>query len=516
MPSISEESSILEEALYEIYDTLLTFGTSGGIWLVGVTVALVALYAVHTLTVWLSGDPERAFHSAKLVVGYASTGYNTYGTLKNVAVDLQREAIPAWNAAAKHVFEPAIWTGMEVVSLVFLGHSHRGILPDSVPYEGYKCGTNPDGSEAAQFCAEANAYASELGTAEASGGNVGGNGTTLLLSTGAARRLQALSSGQSLVGVLPIQPIIDAVHDIVGVAVTVGSQMADVFWHVVYTILTELAVLIFNIVQVLIKAIAGAVMQLVQSGLLQSLLKMGIDLIMVLLFNVALPLLFAILDAIICLINFMQPGTWATQLQCSERLHALLTPPSLPPFPTFPLPRDMLTACGPLRSRANVLPGERRPRRRDLHDLLEHPGRRQADRRDGRGDAQPDDGPAVRRRGERRLGDARGRRGQHGQRGGVDVRRVLLVQGERRKIELSNPKALPATQTLEGHACYGSAVPASSATPLSPPCRQVPELRAIWLLVSNAYSNHELHTRTLQQLQYPTARSVYPPGGRSR
>jgi len=296
-------------------------------------VALVALYAVHTLTVWLSADPERAFHNAKVVVGYASTGYNTYGSLKNVAVDLQREAIPAWNAAAKHVLEPAVWTGMEVVSLVFLGRSHTGVFPDSVPYEGYKCGTNPDGSEAAQYCADANAYAAELGTVESTGSNVGGNGTTLLLSTGAARRLQALSSGKSLVGILPIQPILDAVHDIVGIAVTVGSQIADVFWHVAYTILTELAVLIFNIVQVVIKALAGAVMQLVQSGLLQSLLKMGIDLLMVLLFNVALPMLFAILDAIMCLINLMQPGTWALQLQCSERLHALLTPSlySLPP-----------------------------------------------------------------------------------------------------------------------------------------------------------------------------------------
>ena len=158
---------------------------------------------------------------------------------------------------------------------------------------------------------------------ESTGSNVGGNGTTLLLSTGAARRLQALSSGESLVGILPIQPILETVHDIVGVTVTIGSQFADLYWHVVYTILTELAVLIWNIVQVTIKALAGAVMQLVQSGMLQSLLKMGIDLLLVLLFNVALPLLFAIMDAIICLINLMQPGTWSTQLQCSTCLPTL-------------------------------------------------------------------------------------------------------------------------------------------------------------------------------------------------
>ena len=67
-----------------------------------------------------------------------------------------------------------------------------------------------------------------------------------------------LRSGESLVGVLPIQPIIDVVHDIVGVSVIVASQIADVYFHVVYTILTELAKLIFNMLQVLIDDLAEA------------------------------------------------------------------------------------------------------------------------------------------------------------------------------------------------------------------------------------------------------------------
>ena len=129
---------------------------------------------------------------------------------------------------------------------------------------------------------------------------------------------EKLRSGESLVGVLPIQPIIDVVHDVVGVSVIVASQIADIYFHVVYTILTELAKLIFNMLQVLIKALAGAALQLVQSGMLQTILKMGIDILLVLIFNVALPLLFAILDMVLCLLNLMQPATWAEQLQCSK------------------------------------------------------------------------------------------------------------------------------------------------------------------------------------------------------
>ena len=329
MPSIQENPGLIEEFLYEVYEQVINYVSGAGLGFLAVAVALFALYAVHTLTVWLSGNPESAFHNARNLVGYASTGYNTYGTIKNVAVDLQREAIPVWNAAAKHAFEPAVWTAMEVISLTFLGRSHEGILPDT-PYEGYVCdSTYPDGSDGAKWCAKANAYAAALGMASSTDSNIVANGSTLLLSTGQARRLQSIAgaamstdeklrSGESLVGVLPIQPIIDVVHDVVGVSVIVASQIADIYFHVVYTILTELAKLIFNMLQVLIKALAGAALQLVQSGMLQTILKMGIDILLVLIFNVALPLLFAILDMVLCLLNLMQPATWAEQLQCSK------------------------------------------------------------------------------------------------------------------------------------------------------------------------------------------------------
>jgi len=57
-------------------------------------------------------------------------------------------------------------------------------------------------------------------------------------------------------------------------------------------------------------------MALVSSGALQTLLKVGLDLLMTLVFYVALPMLLATLDIIICIINFIQPGTWPEQLKC--------------------------------------------------------------------------------------------------------------------------------------------------------------------------------------------------------
>jgi hypothetical protein len=52
---------------------------------VGIIIALFALFVLHTLTVWISGDPELAFHRARQWVGYTSSGWNSARTLYNGA-----------------------------------------------------------------------------------------------------------------------------------------------------------------------------------------------------------------------------------------------------------------------------------------------------------------------------------------------------------------------------------------------------------------------------------------------
>ena len=364
---------MFEVALYEVYETVVNFAVGGGIWMVGVLIALFALYAVHTLTVWLSGDPERAFHNAKIIAGYSSTAWNTAASGANALADTANELLPSYNMLIEHTVQPAIWTGLEISSLVFFHQHYTGMISeDQIPFEGHDCGAHAVAGEDPRnahlretWCGNVDAYAAHLGVVKGTGANVIENGTTLIMNTPTARRLQALvesdalSSGKSLIGVLPIQPLLDVVEDISGVIIELVATGADVFFDVVYTILEEVAVLIFNLIMTIARMAAQVMQQIVQSGILQSILKMGADILMVLVFNVALPLLFAVLDLLMCLLNLMQPGTWGQQLQCSEpprqtrTLAPYSSPPSLPPPPPPPppLPRLPLWQSRPPASR---------------------------------------------------------------------------------------------------------------------------------------------------------------------
>ena len=343
MPSVEEEPTVIEKTFYEVENALRYLSTSG-IYVVAILIALFALYSVHTLTTWLSGNPEQAFHRGKLLVAYASTGWNTATSAVNVVVDSANMLLPYYNALVMHTVQPVIWTGLEVASIVFFHKHYTGIITeDLIPFEGHDCSAPPGGNEdplaqqlRLQWCGDIDQYAQNLGVVESTGSSVVENGTHLLLNTGVARRLQSLvtqsasenpswatpnklSSGKSLLGVLPIEPLLDTVLDITGVLIELVATGADVFFDVVYTILEEQAVLVFNIIMTILNMVAQALMQLIRSGILQSVLTMGADILTALVFHVALPLLLAVIDVFMCILNLMQPGTWGLQLQCIEK-----------------------------------------------------------------------------------------------------------------------------------------------------------------------------------------------------
>ena len=143
------------------------------------------------------------------------------------------------------------------------------------------------------------------------------NSTALVMSA-QARRLQALS-GQSLIGTLPIQPLLDIVEDITGIVIMVVGQFADLAAHVVWSVLHEIAVIVYNMIMTLVRVLSALVMQIFSLGIVQNLLRIGFDILMVLLIHVGLPLLTAALDLVLCLVNFIMPGTWPKQLECIEQ-----------------------------------------------------------------------------------------------------------------------------------------------------------------------------------------------------
>jgi len=90
---------------------------------VGLLVGLMALFVLHTLTVWVSGDPEVAFHRARQWVGYTSSVWNSLRTLFNGAKKVAFFWVPDWNTFAKHMIEPAVYIGLDVASQIFTGYA---------------------------------------------------------------------------------------------------------------------------------------------------------------------------------------------------------------------------------------------------------------------------------------------------------------------------------------------------------------------------------------------------------
>lgn len=206
----------------------------------------------------------------------------------------------------------------------------------------------PD-AQTSKFCGfkSAEIWAGNLGAVSSSDPtNIIANESTLLLSTAHARKLQQLLSdaqiaalqkdnintaqqqyeGGSMFPAIALGPLLEAVQEITGMLAMLKTTVLDITMHVAYTILSELAILIWNTLQVLARAVASIAMALFSGGgeVVKTLLKAGLDLLMTLIIYVAIPMLMATLDLIMCFLNFVQPGTWPKQLRCSK-FHAYLT-----------------------------------------------------------------------------------------------------------------------------------------------------------------------------------------------
>lgn len=127
--------------------------------------------------------------------------------------------------------------------------------------------------------------------------------------------------GGTMFPAMNLGPVLEAVQEITGLFAMIDTTALDIQMHVAYTVLSEVALLLFNLLQIVTRAVASVVLSLFSGGseVVKTLLKTGIDLLMILVIHVYIPLVMAMLDLIMCLIGFVQPGTWPAQLKCVER-----------------------------------------------------------------------------------------------------------------------------------------------------------------------------------------------------
>lgn len=312
MPSIADDlASIPGRAL-----SLVSFA---GLVLIALAVGFLSLFLVHQISLWISLDPVRAFHGVKTLVGGYVAAYDTTANLWNGFAEVLLVAIPGWNAAAMYVVQPLVFTALDVLSIAFMQRPYTGVITEeSVPYEGHGC--PPDGSldSASEWCGEVSFYSAQLGVASGSPSSFIGN-STVTLSTRTARRL-AEAMGEPLVGVLDLSVLVDALQSLLGSAIVLMGSLSDVVFHVAWTVLSEVFEVIFNLVMEGVKAISGMVMMLIRSGVLTTVLKIGMDLLVVMITDILLPYLFAMLNAVVCLLDYTQVAGWGEQIRCISKV----------------------------------------------------------------------------------------------------------------------------------------------------------------------------------------------------
>ena len=265
-------------------------------------------------TLWFSSDPESAFHRTKVVVTYVQSVYDTVGVLYNALVEVAILLIPIWNSGVLYVVQPAVFTSIEVLTLAFAGRPYSGILSEeTLHFEGHFCPEDGSTGAAARWCGLASAYSNQLGYTDQ--GDAFVSNDTLALSASTARRL-SLETGEPLLASLDLTFLTDAIQAIVASAITILGVSSDVFFHVAYEILSVAFKVLFDAAVMIIKSLASAVLAIVNSGTFAQILKWGVDLILIIVLDIALPYLFALLDAFFCLFDLAQPAGWEPQLKC--------------------------------------------------------------------------------------------------------------------------------------------------------------------------------------------------------
>lgn len=275
---------------------------------------LLAIYLVHQLFFWLSNDPEEAFDRGTLVVEVVELIWDLFTLVWNVGADVLNSAIlPLWNAAAFYVFEPAIVLVLEVFSLVFLRKKYEGFINEKdFAFGGFVCDSSSQVSET--WCGRFGAYNQRL---EQSGSETAESSITFGVAT--ARRLSELAGDTELdVPSVDTEELIGALDGLSTQSVVMGASAFDVLFAVLYEIFETTATFIFDAVWIIIKTAFDILKLLIKSGLLQTIIGIGLDFLLIVALEIGVPMLLAGIDFFVCILQLFLWETWAAQLECME------------------------------------------------------------------------------------------------------------------------------------------------------------------------------------------------------
>lgn len=272
-------------------------------------------FLIHQLFFWVSRDPEKAFRFANLLIDFVEITWDLTGILYNALAEVANAAIfPLWNAFTFYIIAPGISLVLEVFSQIFLRKAYTGVIKeDDFPYGGFVCDSSIASSA---WCGRFVAYDQRL-----SEGNSKTKTESITFGTSTARRLSELSDGEVDFDVpsFSLDAVVGSLDGLTTDAILLGGSAADLLMGVLYEVLSTTAVFLFDAVYTILTTVFDVIKLLIKSGMLQTLLSIGIDFLLILALEIAVPMLLATVDAVICVLQLFMWGTWKAQLECGTR-----------------------------------------------------------------------------------------------------------------------------------------------------------------------------------------------------
>ena len=275
--------------------------------------AILGVFILHQVFFWPSSDPEGAFDMAAYSLQLVEVTWNMFALVWNPVSDLANTAIvPLWNGAVFYIFEPAVFLVLEAFSLIFLRRRYGGIISDNaLPYGGFEC--DPGDQASMAWCGRASAYDARLAASDSESAQ-----NSIVIGTATARRLSETQGLDFDVPAFDVSDLVGALDGLSTQAIVMVGALADLFFAVAYNVVETSAVFVFDALFTILKTFFDILKLAVKSGLLQTILSIGIDFLLIMLVEIGVPLLTAAIDAVVCMFQFFSWNSWSEQLRCAE------------------------------------------------------------------------------------------------------------------------------------------------------------------------------------------------------
>ena len=264
-------------------------------------------------------------------------GWDTTSIVFNAGVDIINVGLlPVWNSAVYYILEPIVSLALEIFSIVFLRQSFPGVLPDDFGYTGVDCTASAD---AMAWCGRYDHYAKELESDEnapnyaAQSQSYKGMGDataaarralaiaavsneTFVFGLTTARQLRALAAEDDVViPAFRLGPLVAALDALSTFFLAIFPMLCDMFFAIAQEVLISSFSVIMDVIQIVLEQLMTTAKMLVKSGLLTTLMGVGVDFLVVMFTELALPMLFAAIDLLMCVLDLFAPSGWNDQLE---------------------------------------------------------------------------------------------------------------------------------------------------------------------------------------------------------